>query len=400
MIYLSVHKKTSDQNIRELLVKTMQENGISENSLADVLNIDRRALSKFIKEGADLKFSQAILLMRFLGMNEEDFVSAYEETMSNDDDPNENKASVLSYILEQFDITTLKRIGVIKKRSTIDSYEEQLKSFFGFKTSIFEYDSFIRHPALFSKSKHQIEESKSRKMRDFWLKCAVYSFEKINNPYEYDKETLIEFMKHIQEYTVDVAHGFERVVMVLYRLGVTVLTQPYITNTGAFGVTMIIDKKPCIVITDMQKKYHKLWISLIHELYHVLNDYDLLVSASYHITSDVEPDLLFNEDKADKFALRVLVPEDILLNIDRIIRFESRMNMLAKQICVDVSILYGAYLDNLPRESQSVHYKLFSQYLKSTSSVTRTIFFNFGEKQKLDDAISEIKDVLNNIRIA
>ena len=400
MFYYKLVKHNSSRNLRDILVEHMQENGISEHSLADVLNIDRRALNKFIKEGADLKFSQAILIMRFLRMEEEDFISAYEGTMSDNESFDLDKADTLSYIFDKFDIPTLKSIGIIKKRTTIDSYEEQLKSFFGFNNSIMEYDSFIRHPALFSKSKRQIEENKARKMRDFWLKCAVHSFEKINNPYDYDKDTLIEFMKHIQEYTEDVAHGYEKAVMILYRLGVTVLTQPYMEKTGAFGVTMIIDDKPCIVITDMQKKYHKLWLSLIHELYHVINDYDLLISASYHITSVDEPDLLFNEEKADLFALRVLVPEDVLVNLDRIVNFEIKMKQLAKQLSLDSSILYGAYLDNLPKERQSAGYKMFSQNLKSTVSVTRTIFFNFVEKQKLDDAISEIKGVLNNIRIA
>ena len=136
MFYYKLVKHNSSRNLRDILVEHMQENGISEHSLADVLNIDRRALNKFIKEGADLKFSQAILIMRFLRMEEEDFISAYEGTMSDNESFDLDKADTLSYIFDKFDIPTLKSIGIIKKRTTIDSYEEQLKSFFGFNNSI------------------------------------------------------------------------------------------------------------------------------------------------------------------------------------------------------------------------------------------------------------------------
>lgn len=400
MDFIRISKTRSDVSLREILREKMQVNGISENALADALGLDRRALNKFINEGSDLKFSQAVLLMRFLHMDEGDFISAYEVSMPSAVDDEMETAETLSYIMEKFEIPALKRIGIIGKRTPLDTYEEQIMSFFGFNQSIHEYDTFIRHPALFSRSRRPIEQVKAQKMQEFWLKCAIYSFERINNPYDYDRDTLEQFMKKIHEYTEDVKHGYEKVVMVLFRLGITVLTQPYLEKTGAFGVTMIVDGKPCIVITDMQKNYHKLWISLIHELYHVLNDYDLLVSASFHITSENEPDLLFNEQKANSFALRVLVPQDVISHLETVVLFDSRMEQIAKRLAVDVSILYGVYLESLPVEKQSAGYMKYSKFLRKTSEVSRSVFFNPFEKQNLQESIKEIKEALYNIKIA
>ena len=132
----------------------------------------------------------------------------------------------------------------------------------------------------------------------------------------------------------------------------------------------------------------------------MINDYDLLVSASYHLTSADEPDLLFNEERADQFAQNVLIPADVLDNLDRVVLFDSKMKQLAKQIGVDSSILYGVYIDHLPREKQSAGYKMYSQYLKSTSCVSKTVYFNVVEKQNLDEAIMEMKGILNNIKVA
>lgn len=400
MDFFRISRRSLDVSLRDILRERMHENGISEHALADALGIDRRALNRFVNEGADLKFSQAILLMRFLHMDEGAFINAYEESLPTCENSEMETAKSLSYIMDRFEIPALKKVGIIGKRSPLDSYEKQIMSFFGFEQSIYEYDTFIRHPALFSRSRRPIEQVKAQKMQEFWLKCALFSFERINNPYEYDRGMLEEFMKKIHEYTEDVKYGYEKVVMVLFRLGITVLTQPYLEKTGAFGVTMIIDGKPCIVITDMQKNYHKLWISLIHELYHVLNDYDLLVSASFHITSENEPDLLFNEQKANSFALQVLVPQDVIDRLGNVVMFDSKMELLSHQLNVDISILYGVYLENLPAEKQSGGYKCYSRYLKKTSEVSRTIFFNPFEKQNIQESVAEIKEALYNIRIA
>ena len=80
--------------------------------------------------------------------------------------------------------------------------------------------------------------------------------------------------------------------------------------------------------------------------------------------------------------------------------FDSKMELLSHQLNVDVSILYGVYLENLPAEKQPGGYKCYSKYLKKTSEVSRTIFFNPFEKQSIQDSVAEIKEALYNIRIA
>lgn len=400
MIYFDFDSHRSSVSLPEFLKERMENNGITEKALSDALGIDRRSLNRFLTENADLKFSQAVSLMYFLGMDGDAFVGAFEREMDDKNSEAIRRAKAIAFILDRFEVQTLKKIGVLKKRSTLDTYEEQLNYFWGFKGSIFEYDTCIRHPSLFSKSRLPIEERKARRMLDFWLKCAILSFERINNPYEYDRDTLIEFLKHIHEYTEDVRFGYERVVMVLYRLGVTVLTQPYIEKTGAFGVTMVLDGKPCIVITDLKKNYHKLWLSLIHELYHVINDFDLLSSTTIHVTSEAEPDLLYNERKADEFALHVLIPQDIVQKLGPIVCFESKMKTLSNQLQVDMSILYGVYLESLPKEKQVDGYRFYSSYLRKTTEVSQDIFFNPVEKGSLEAAIREIKDKLSSIKVA
>ncbi len=184
----------------------------------------------------------------------------------------------------------------VKKRSKIEDYERQLMGFLGFRNSIYEYDSFAPINTLYSKSKVSIEEKKQKKMNGFWIRCSRHSFEQINNPFEYDEELLKLYLPKIHEYTLDPIRGYEKVVLTLFRMGVTVLTQSYIKGIGAFGASMFVNGKPCVVVTDMMKKYHKLWMTLFHELYHIINDRQVLERAIYHISSESEMSLFFNEE--------------------------------------------------------------------------------------------------------
>ena len=235
-------------------------------------------------------------------------------------------------------------------------------------------------------------------MNEFWLKCLYHSFKKIDNPNPFDRELLEEFVKHIYEYTTDEIHGYEKVILVLYKLGVTVLTQPYVSGTGKYGATMIIDDKPCVVITDMNKKYHKLWLSLLHELYHILNDYDMLQKIAYHITSTDNPDLFLNEESADTFALNMLIKQSDREELPKIIRLGHMVMKAAKTIHVHPSIIYGVYLEGLDSKKQSAEFKKYgsSSCLIGTEKAIKNVVFDPIGLQDLRKAIEVMRKEFKN----
>jgi Predicted Zn peptidase len=385
-------------SLSEMLNAFLIENEITESAVADEIGINRETLSKFLKGETDLKFNNAIRIMKLLNLSEKQFVSMYSNEISNEESAKIESSERLSYLARNFDIPTFKKLGIISKRAKLEDYESQICSFFGFKT-IYEYDDASLMPVLFSKSKVKIAQEKALKMRIFWLKCNTYSFLKIGNPYEFDKELLIEFLKRMRYFTEDTKYGYEKVVRILYGLGVTVLTQPYIAQTGAFGVSMIINDKPCIVITDMMKKYHKLWLTLLHELYHIIMDYDILLAMKYHISDSTLPDLILNEGKADQFALDVLVPKEIRSKLKQIVPFPYKMNDLANELKVDISILYGVYLETVPKDVQPLEFSKYSHILKDTKRTINEIVFDAIERQSLNDAIEKMKTIFSRIAI-
>ena len=79
---MRIVKRNSDlTSLREQLKRVISDNEVPESSLAEMLDIDRRAFDEFLKEGKDLKFTQALAIMKFLGMNEKEFIESYEVDM-------------------------------------------------------------------------------------------------------------------------------------------------------------------------------------------------------------------------------------------------------------------------------------------------------------------------------
>ena len=92
--------------------------------------------------------------MKLLDLTESQLVSAYCKDINIDEASSLDKFEKLSYIMQNFDVPTLKKIGIIKSRAKIDEYEQCICDFFGF-SSIYEYDDTSLMPTLFSKSKRK-----------------------------------------------------------------------------------------------------------------------------------------------------------------------------------------------------------------------------------------------------
>lgn len=242
---------SESKSLRELLLDFMSENDISVNALADEIKANNDTLRKFLcGEVADLKFMQAIRLMKVLGLSEGGFVSAYCNGKDTEEEELE-RLERFSYMSKNFDLAALKKLGIIPK-TKVEEYEKYICNFLGIN-SIYEYDDTSLLPTLFSKSKRKMLEETESKMTSFWLKCAIQSFLKIGNPNGFDRELLLQLLRRSAEFTEDEKNGYYRFVLVLYQIGITVLTQSYATGTNAHGATLILNGKPCIIITDMGK---------------------------------------------------------------------------------------------------------------------------------------------------
>ena len=65
--------------LRDVLSRFLKENEITDSAIAEEVGVTRATLSKFLKGESELKFMQAVRLMKVLGIPETDYVTAYCE---------------------------------------------------------------------------------------------------------------------------------------------------------------------------------------------------------------------------------------------------------------------------------------------------------------------------------
>ena len=130
-MYVTIKKTTlntvsQDKSLREMLNELLIESDVAVTAVAEEIGINKDSFSEYLKGNYELKLNQAIKVMKLLDITEAQLVSAYNKEVSEKDLANIEKSERLSYVLRNFDIPTLKKIGIIKSRSKIEDYEKQI----------------------------------------------------------------------------------------------------------------------------------------------------------------------------------------------------------------------------------------------------------------------------------
>ncbi len=383
---------SGSKSIRELLVEFIDNNSLSKTQVAKILSMNKNSfMDLYNGKTKELKINHVIKIMNLLNIREEELVDLCVRDFDNEEIDNIKRTKKIAFLLNNFDLDGLKKQGFLNSSNDYDEIERRVCKFFGLK-SLYEYGKLGSLIPLFSKSKLSIEESKKQKMLDFGLKCARLTFESLDNTYEYDQELLVEFMKRIKTFSPDENSGFATVVNVLFKLGVTVVVQNYITRTAVFGLTMVVNDKPCIVISNQGKRYDKLWTTLMHELYHLINDYDYIRKVSYHISDESASDIFVDEVAADKFASDSLLGEQKLEIAAKAINYPYKIQMIADKLNIHSSLIYGLYLQNLPKKDQKFEYPKYRKHLISSTKAINNIIYDPIKFDEITEAVEGIKE--------
>ena len=126
------------------------------------------------------------------------------------------------------------------------------------------------------------------------------------------------------------------------------------------GGTFIVKGKPCVVLTDFNKSYPTVWFTLLHELHHVLFDFDLIKTNSFHLTGDA--DLFLIEEKANSFARDFFMSEEKFHFIKRYINNSYMVSKFAIENEVHVSLIYSFYTWYQDEKYNKKYYGTFNKY--------------------------------------
>lgn len=376
-----------DDSLSSILEEKLQSSGLNKTQFERLAGLQRRSLDGILKKTS--KQTDIISLLKlgeFLGLSLQELLILHFNNRPSDEIKELQTSMELTYINKLFDLKTLASLGFIKKESALEELKSRICLFFGLE-SIYDYDKALNE-ALYSRTKKPFSD----KMRGFWIKSSYKYFELINNPNEYSRNELIDLIPKIKPYTQNIENGLLTVFRALYNVGVTVVFQPKLPKTQIRGATFLINKKPCIVITDLNKNYATVWFSLIHELHHVLFDLEVIEKIKYHLTG--EPDLfLLQEDEANEFAQEYLISTEKMRYIEKLIHNPLMVSKFAKECQIHPSIIYAQYQFREAKKGND-YWGAFKEHFPDLELATQKLNVSNWDVESLKVAAEKIKTLL------
>lgn len=327
-------------SLRSMFEKRLHELGTNQTAVLNMLQMERKTLIGILD--GTLKRANLVGLHKlatFLNVPTEELIqihiSQLEKGKGDDVDVNKKK-----FIKENFDLVVLKKAGFIKDITDFEAIEQRIISFLGIK-SIFDYKKRTFDAAFMAAA----TVPQNSATREFWLRSAKNLATKIDNPYFYDRQSLIKYFPQIRWNSTNVEYGLINVIKALYTLGITVVFQHSLSSLHLRGATFAVNEQPCIVLTDYKGFYPTLWHCLIHELYHVLFDWDEIKGNSYHISEDPAAMLTVDEKEsdADSFAREYFFSAAKMEEILPYLRDKEYVDEVAKNNNVHPSLIYIYY---------------------------------------------------------
>lgn len=380
-------EKSEEITLKSILQDKLDATGLSKTQFERLANIQRRSLDGILdKTSKQTDIINLLKLGEFLELSVDELLIYHFKDRPRFEIKDLQNSMEITFINKFFDLKTLTSLGFIEKNSTIEDLKKRICEFFQIE-SIYEYENELNE-ALYSRTKRGFSD----KMKDFWIKSSYKYFELINNPNEYSRNDLKNLIPKIKPYTQNVEKGLLTVFRALYNVGVTVVFQPMLPKTQIRGATFLINDKPCIVVTDLNKNYPTIWFALIHELHHVLFDLDELVQIKYHLTG--EPDLfLLQEDKANQFAGNYLISDEKMRYIEPMIHNPLMVSKYAKTLQVHPSIIYSQY-QYRQEEIGNNYWGAFKEFFPSVDLAKRYLNISNWDVETLEVAAKKVKDLL------
>lgn len=381
---LHITDDISNDSFSILFKRRIDELGITQSRAEAILSIEKKSLNSFLnKEAKRVDIITIIKLAQFLNLPVDDFVKVYLQELPSEQIRDIENAKRNNFIIQNFDLTQLHKSKFISSKTDYDSIEKRILQFFGLN-SIFDFAKDVVTPA-FSRTKR----SSSDLMREFWVQSAHSQFKLLENPNSYRREQLIDLIPKIRPYTKNVKRGLITVVKALFSIGITVIYQKSLPNISVRGATFVVDGKPCIVINDLHKRYPTLWFSLMHELYHVLYDFNEIQQVKYHLTG--EPDLWLKEEKANEFSREYLFNKQRSKYIKPFINESVIVREWAEKSQIHPSIIYNFYMyDNNS-------WGKFKNQMPDINLTIDILNVNIWESESVEETTEKLKKVIFNI---
>lgn len=380
------------ETLNDLFEQKLDELNLNKTNVQDIFNISYRTLKGILTGSQKLiDVTNLVKIGDFLQLSKEEVFRLYMESVQNKHPVSNTSPQKIKFIKDNFDLTALRKAGLIHSMTDFEHIEKRISGRLGYK-SIYEY----KKPEIDVAFSSGLFKPKNILTRLFWIRTAICTFEEIDTHYEYSREELIKYIPQIRWHSLNEERGLTEVIKGLFKVGVTVIFQPPLQGLKLRGATFNINDKPCIVLTNYMGHYSTLWFCLMHELYHVLFDWEDIKNNSYHLTDDDNEELTVREreSEADSFAREYLFSKDKLEKVKRSLNNIEYIRQVGRENHVHHSVIYAfnAFDNNNDR-------KLWARVRNNSpeaKDAIRNIDYPWDEEKSFEQIINEQKHVTYN----
>lgn len=278
----------------------LEYNNISQTEFATRIGITQKHMNEIINGKTRITLEMAGNIERLTGIKSEFIINV------------ENSRILKENILRQYgnidnlkkEITIKYHINEIKKRNWIKFKDEtdilqvciDLLDFLKIKD--FDIIPKLEKQILFKKTGNDFNKIA------LWIAHCDETI-KQQNVNEYNSYNLMLLIKDLQELAYNNSIDIDKVRELLNKYGIYFACEKALTGTKIRGCFRVKGKQPAIYVTDNYAGKDSFFFELFHELGHCKSDYNEGKNKVIIDGNDLK------EEKADKFALEVMIPENV-----------------------------------------------------------------------------------------
>lgn len=330
-----------EESLEELFEERIKGLNIKKTTALKMMGMTTRTLSGIVSgEQKMLDYTQLIKLANFIGIPLEKAALMYLNNVRKfheEEIYQEKTGDLVNFINDKFNLAELRKVGLINSLTDYPSIINSICKYFGL-SKLEDYEEPDMNIA-FSAGKR----AKANCSIKNWVYLCEQTCIELRNPNEFDRNKLVEFFPQIRWYCTDVNNGLVTVIKHLFQIGITVVFYPAFPSMHIRGATFQVNQKPCIALTNYKGFYPTLWFALIHELYHVLFDWEEILVNDYHLSLERDEKISTtsnSEIEADDFAREYLFSKSKSNQIEPYINDHETVKAFALENHVDPSFVY------------------------------------------------------------
>ena len=278
----------------------LEYSNISQTEFAMRMGITQKHMNEILNGKTNITLEMAANIERLTGIKSSFIISVENSRILKESILKEygNLQHIKEEIIKKYYINELKKRKWIKFKDETDELQICIDLLDFLKIKDFEVVPKLEEQILFKKTGNDFNKIA------LWIAHCDETI-KQQNVNEYNSYNLMLLIKDLQELAYNNSIDIDKVRELLNKYGIYFVCEKALPGTKIRGCFKVKGKQPAIYVTDNYAGKDSFFFELFHELGHCKSDYNEGKNKVIIDGNDLK------EEKADKFALEVMIPENI-----------------------------------------------------------------------------------------